>query len=352
MVAALMELLATSSPASLAWPLCLAGGVLAGSYPVFIKTPQVIAAKVHPIVFQCYKSFWVPTGFAYIFAVSMCGVATTAVLNTGMSSVLQFLLSIATSQSMRRHGEMQVPLAPFYLVAVVLGMTGLIFSPSMSVHCLQRSTAGKQDRQASASTASMTADGDSLLVLKTEVKDTRREHVVGVMLAILSGLLNGAKYGVTSAGRHHAMNVEMSQSQEEYVKSAFNVFESYMLSFGVGCALSTVVMFGIFALVQKGLRGQPLPSAEFPVMKTYGFLAGATWMGSYMCLQAANNLGGSGAFGPAGNATSLITGGLWGLLYYREVKDVRRVACWVVSAIWTIVFVILLTQELVVEKEE
>jgi hypothetical protein len=247
---------------------------------------------------------------------------------------------------------MQVPLAPFYLVAVVLGMTGLIFSPSMPVHCLQRSTAGKQDRQASASTASMTADGDSLLVVKTEVKDTRREHVVGVMLAILSGLLNGAKYGVTSAGRHHAMNVEMSQSQEEYVKSAFNVFESYMLSFGVGCALSTVVMFGIFALVQKGLRGQPLPSAEFPVMKTYGFLAGATWMGSYMCLQAANNLGGSGAFGPAGNATSLITGGLWGLLYYREVKDVRRVACWVVSAIWTIVFVILLTQELVVEKEE
>lgn len=197
----------------------------------------------------------------------------------------------------------------------------------------------------------MTADGESLLVAKAAESESRREYVVGVMLAILSGLLNGAKYGVTSVGHHHAMNADMTPSQEDYVKSSFNVFESYMLSFGSGCALSTILMFGIFAIVQKGLRRQPLPSPQFPVMKKYGFAAGATWMASYMCLQMANNLGGSGAFGPAGNATSLITGGLWGLLYYREVKDIRRVACWVVSAVWTIVFVILLTQELIVEKE-
>jgi len=98
-----------------AWLLCIAGGGLMGSYPVFIKVPRVVAAHVNPIIFQSHKSFWVfvlawifllvnclrsrplfvftwwgvaaaalwvPAGFATIAAVSMCGVATTAVFSS------------------------------------------------------------------------------------------------------------------------------------------------------------------------------------------------------------------------------------------------------------------------------
>ena len=34
-------------------------GVFMGSYPVPIKSPAVLAAHVHPVVFQMYKTFWV-----------------------------------------------------------------------------------------------------------------------------------------------------------------------------------------------------------------------------------------------------------------------------------------------------
>lgn len=36
-----------------------AGGACMGSYPIFVKTQPVLRAKVHPIIFQSYKSAWV-----------------------------------------------------------------------------------------------------------------------------------------------------------------------------------------------------------------------------------------------------------------------------------------------------
>jgi len=287
-------------------------------------------------------SFWVPAGFAYIAAVSMCGVATATVLNTGVNSVVQFLISIMTDESMKTYGVSQVPLAPFYLVALIMGMMGLIFSPTLSLRCFHKVDGKDALQTTTASTMSFGPEDDSVLLAKPVVQESRREFMIGVALAMTSGIMGGLKFGITNIG--HQIEAGSSKS-EEVVASELGVFESYMMSFGVGCAVSTTSFFFIFALLQK-VRGQEMPSAEFPVMKLYGFLAGALWMGSYMCLQAANNLGGSGSFGPAGNASQLITAGLWGLLYYREVKDPKRVACWVVSAAWTIAFVVLLAGEL------
>jgi hypothetical protein len=39
--------------------LAIAGGFFMGTYPVAIKSPSVLEREVHPIIFQCYKSFWV-----------------------------------------------------------------------------------------------------------------------------------------------------------------------------------------------------------------------------------------------------------------------------------------------------
>ena len=39
--------------------LAFGSGVCNGTFPVFIKTKPVLAAKIHPIVFQFYKSLWV-----------------------------------------------------------------------------------------------------------------------------------------------------------------------------------------------------------------------------------------------------------------------------------------------------
>ena len=42
-------------------------GLFMGSYPVPIKARSVLAADVHPVVFQLYKSFWVcATGLCFV----------------------------------------------------------------------------------------------------------------------------------------------------------------------------------------------------------------------------------------------------------------------------------------------
>jgi uncharacterized membrane protein len=43
-------------------------------------------------------------------------------------------------------------------------------------------------------------------------------------------------------------------------------------------------------------------------------------------------------------ATQLVTSGLWGLLYYREIRG-RALWIWVCFALWTIVAVVLLGME-------
>ena len=45
----------TSATGMQALLLAIAGGAAMGVYPAFIKTPSVLAADVHPVVFQCYK---------------------------------------------------------------------------------------------------------------------------------------------------------------------------------------------------------------------------------------------------------------------------------------------------------
>jgi glucose uptake protein GlcU len=391
MSTAALQLLTTSeSNVGLAWALCLASGVLGGTYPIMIKVPRVIAAKVHPIVFQCYKSFWVfalgwiflfvnwlrhkpalafscwaavcasmwvPSGFCYIAAVPRCGVATTTIINKGVICALEFLISILLlDEEMKRYGTAQVPLAPFYLLALVLGMIGLVLSPSLSLKCLDGNVDSAECKDLETrtnSTMSLGPEGDSFgpgddsVLLAKAAREDRRDFVVGVLLAIAGGVFTAMQFAVSGIGKQ----VELaSGTAPDLIQSEFGAFDSYMMNFGVGCAVFTPVLFLAFTLLQKG-RGKALPSAEFQVMKLYGFLAGALWFGQHMCSLAAVNVGGLGSFGPANSACGLIVTGIWGILYYREVKSPRRIACWGLSAAWTITFVLLLSGELTSKPE-
>jgi len=227
---------------------------------------------------------------------------------------------------------------------VVSGIVGLILSPRVSCGRQAAAAVKLNSNAPTASTLSMSIgleDGSVLLPEETKPDSSRREFVVGVLLAMLAGLCSAMKFTVKHIG--HTIEKE---SGSDTVEAEFGIFESYMMSFGIGCAITTPLYFAIFALWQKGFQHKELPSIEFPVMKIYGFLAGAVWFAAYMCQQAANDVGGQGAMGPAGNASHLITAGLWGLLYYREIREPAQIACWVLSAAWTITFVIFLTREL------
>ena len=111
-------------PLALIFAIC--AGCFNGTFPVFIKTDAVLAARIQPIVFQLYKSTWVcmlgcllalirlathggnsvvwtwwgtlsaaawiPSGVCTIVAVPLVGVGSAMLVNAASSSILSFLV--------------------------------------------------------------------------------------------------------------------------------------------------------------------------------------------------------------------------------------------------------------------
>ena len=152
--------------------LCLLFAILSGvgngTFPVFIKTRKVLAAEVHPVVFQFYKSAWVclfgvslvlvrilrqqplaftpwatasaaawiPAGVTTIIAVPRIGVGSAVLATSAVSSTLSFLVFwLIFNESVKVHNifGFTLPIAPFYLAGALLGMGGLIWSQQLSV---------------------------------------------------------------------------------------------------------------------------------------------------------------------------------------------------------------------------
>jgi hypothetical protein len=158
--------------------LALGGGTTMGIYPAFIKTPAVLAADVHPIVFQCYKSSvvfitgfvfmlpryysvansseperqlyhftywalfsaaaWVPTGVSTIYAVPRIGMGMTTAVGSSTFSALSFVLFWLVFQDSPMKSY---PLgifgihycrAPLYLIATLLGIFAMVFSKELA----------------------------------------------------------------------------------------------------------------------------------------------------------------------------------------------------------------------------
>ena len=63
-----------------------------------------------------------------------------------------------------------------------------------------------------------------------------------------------------------------------------------------------------------------------------------------VCGTAATVRGGSAIVMAQMQATQLVTSGLWGLLYYREIRG-RAMLVWIAFALWTITAVVLLGME-------
>ena len=160
--------------------LALGGGAMMGCYPAFIKTPAVLAAAPHPIVFQCYKSSvvfvsgfffmlprwhavassaepdrplyhytgwalvsaaaWVPTGVSTIYAVPRVGMGMTTAVSSSAFSVLSFILFWLVFQDSPMKAY-PCPLglgchyyrAPIYLAATLVGIFAMVFSKQVAV---------------------------------------------------------------------------------------------------------------------------------------------------------------------------------------------------------------------------
>ena len=152
------------------------GGFFMGTYPVPIKNPQVLKAKVHPVVFQCYKSFfvfvtgflflipralrpsndgtqvfefswwgvvsaagWIPSGLTTIFAVPIIGVGLTVAVAAAASSALSFMVFwLILGEPIKAHScgpGCTYYLAPVWLVMAIAGMGAMVLAPRLTMPC-------------------------------------------------------------------------------------------------------------------------------------------------------------------------------------------------------------------------
>lgn len=345
-----------------------------GSYPVPIKAPSVLKANVHPMIFQCYKSFWVfvlgfgfiflnlargqpayvptywgilgaaawiPSGLGTIASVPRLGVGMAIVINTGTSSALQFLTGFLVGEGMKVHhtasGTAYV-LAPYYLIGIIVGMAGLVLSPTLK--CKQQtSQVAVVDAEGQKPEQPLQQTAESGSISTTDL-------IVGLLAALMAGCFSALQFAVITIGKKQEDPCPETHTCPEYkhFQEEFDSFGSYMTSFGIGAGIMTSFYLSIYAGTEK-CQGKELPQSHFQTLRILGSIAGWCWVGGNCFQSAAVNRGGSSVMGPANQAIQLITSGAWGLLWYREVKDPKRIVCWLLSCAWTIVFVILLGQE-------
>ncbi|CAJ1339678.1 unnamed protein product [Effrenium voratum] len=239
-----------------------------GAYPVPIKGSRVRAVSPHPVIFQCYKTFWVfvagwvfvlarllrqevpvycftwwgtvsalgwiPSGLFTIAAVPRLGVGMTVAVNTGTASVLSFLVFwLVLGESMKVHHFFgrSVYLAPVYLVCILLGMAGLV-------------------KTTQAARPEPTEAPEALVAPDRRVAASR--EALGLAFAVLAGVFSAVQYGAVNLGRRAAMHAagcaeDPARCPPEFVE-AFNDFGSWVASFGIGAALVTgLVLSGLCA---------------------------------------------------------------------------------------------------------
>lgn len=339
------------------------GGATMGTYPVPIKAPSVLEARVHPMVFQCYKSFWVfalgwlflipnyfagraiifeftwwavlstlawiPAGIFSIAAVPRIGMSMAFVLNAGTSAWLSFMVFwLFLDEKMLTHAIRghNIYLAPVYCACLLFGMYRLVAAAAKPTL--------KKDEHVLASVDGPASFLDS-------------DWFLGVFMALAAGVCSALQAGAVTIGRRQAMYqagcVQMSSCPQD-VQERFNSSGSWMASFGIGAALVTTV-FMLALVAHQRWHGLPVPPPRFDVMRGPGSIAGILWCAGNFFITMAITRGGNSVVVPACNAIIIMTTGMWGLLYYHEVRGWDRIVRWCGAALFTLASMILLSRE-------
>ena len=340
--------------------LASAGGFFIGTYPIFVKTPVVLAANVHPIVFQLYKSFWVavsgalfivlrwvrgeelifaftwwavvaalvwvPAGACLVAAVPRAGVGAGVLIFDGCTTILSFAFGLVVfGERLKAHTSADGGvyfIAPLYLVMSLVGMAGLTLLPKwLSSH----PTALKQLDEPLLSSKDDTMPIDTL----------NRTALIGYAFAVAAGAFSAVQYAVVTVGKKAAGLLPTA-----YAKEALNPLGSWTLSFGAASLAVNGIGLVVVSRWHEAVATPP-PTLKVRQIWREASAAGVCYTLSVVTTTLAVERGGNAVVPAQRNAVSLITSGLWGLVYYGEVKGIAAVA-WCGAAALTMASVVLL----------
>lgn len=385
MHSAMMQGSRAPKPDVLAISFSLLGGICMSIYPVPMKAPSVMKANVHPVFFQTYKSFWVfvtgmcflvsnwlrgqspvfnfswlgvlsaafwiPAGVCCITAVPRLGMGLTMTLLAGTAATMSFLVFwLVLGESMKVHHALGRPyyMAPLYLIGVIFFMALLVAVPRLELPGKThppladdppadgppRSAGKEQTEEAKEET------------LDTPKFDTRMDLIVGYGAAFMAGACCTVQFGVVNVAKRYVLGscAESPHECPPNIVERFDIFGSWMASFGIGAlGISLVAVCMVWAI--ESSKGQPLSSFHWKVMMGPGNMAGMAWAAGNVFQLAALTRGGSAVMMPFNQACSLMLTGLWGLLYYKEVKGVFLSCLWLAVASCLVLTIIFLSHE-------
>lgn len=379
--------------------LAIIGGAFNGAYPLFIKTPRVLAANVHPVIFQCYKSgmvfltgflflipryihyskshedgermyeftywgmvsaaAWVPSGITTIFAVPRIGMSMTMAVSSATSSVLSFLVFwLVFGSKMKTYScgkGCTYFRAPIYLVTCVMGMFVMIFSKKVATWAGFKGESDSDSKEAK-----------PLLINEDDVKrssspkNSTINWLAGMLSATLSGTFGALQYGLYTFGKKHEYDryTDLGCTSKNTTAcppsliEEFNTFGSWMISFGLGAAAMVSLVLTIVSFVEGSRpptdgddRCFRVPSFNFGVLKIAGVSAGTFWaLGNFLNTTAVK-LGGNAVIMAQTLSSSIITSGLLGIFYYGEGGSFAAKVIWAIAAAWTLASMVLLGLE-------
>jgi len=363
----------------------LLGGMCMSAYPVPMKAPSVMKANVHPVFFQTYKSFWVfvtglcflvsnwlrgqtpvfnfswlgvlsaafwiPAGVCCITAVPRLGMGVTMTLLAGTAATMSFLVFwLVLGENMKVHHLVgrHYYMAPVYLVGVVIFMALLVAVPRLEQPGKRHpplvdgppadgppQSAGKKQTEESKEETPDTPEFNTVL-----------DRVVGFCAAFMAGACCTIQFGVVNVAKRYVLG-SCADSPDECppnVVERFDIFGSWMASFGIGAlGISLAAVCMVWAI--ESSKGQEYSSFNWKVMWLPGNLAGIAWAVGNVFQLAALTRGGSAVMMPFNQACSLMLTGLWGLLYYKEVKGVLPSLLWFAVAGCLVLAIIFLSHE-------
>lgn len=380
------------------------GGFFMGLYPLFIKTKAVLAADVHPVVFQLYKSsivclagilflfyrgisgqnptyeftywgavsaaFWVPSGLLTIGSVPLIGMGMQMAISCASNSVLSFLVFWLVFDSKMKeyscgHG-CEYARAPIYLGTTVLGMISLIFAKQIATvfGCEKKDTPLSDMGEKQALLRDPVNEGSGDTSKKPIVRSAGRGHipfphlVLGILLSLMCGVFAAGQYAVLSIGKKFEgkkFNCTVKKVHSDcplQLKESFDIVGSWWVSFGFGALVVTLIIYAVVSLYRvyfaKGQPGSPErlpPALHWDVLKYAGIAAGCCWVVGNFFITLATVLGGNAIIMAQSLSAQLITSGLFGILWYKEGGGTGSKVFWFFSAMWTLVSMVLLGLE-------
>ena len=125
----------------------------------------------------------------------------------------------------------------------------------------------------------------------------------------------------------------------------------YVVSFAIGASIITLLLWAIrFATllyqsdmnISRALNS--LPSLHLRTMWLPGGIAGTLWsIGNIASMISVHNLG--EGIGYSLTQSSMLVSGLWGIFYFHEVKSKHMKIKWLLSALVTLIGILLLSYE-------